>query len=255
MSPLRHDLHILSGAYVLDALDSNTERDRFERHLGRCQACAGEVRGLREVTTMLAMAQAVQPPPALRRRVLAAVRRTRQLPPAPAARVRRGPVWWWQPGQRQRWLPRLALAVAGVSVAASAVLGVMLAGLQHRLDVSQAENRAIAGVLAAPDARALTRPTSAGGTATVIVSQAKRELIVTTAGLRRLPATKVYEAWLINPRRTRPAGLLPAPRGGRTRPLLATGLAPGDELGLTVEPAGGTAKPTTTPILVIPLLA
>ena len=46
---------------------------------------------------------------------------------------------------------------------------------------------------------------------------------------------------------------LPAPSGGRTRPLLATGLMPGDELGLTVEPAGGTAKPTTTPILVIPL--
>jgi len=52
-----------------------------------------------------------------------------------------------------------------------------------------------------------------------------------------------------------PAGLLPAPSGGRTRPLLATGLLPGDELGLTVEPAGGTAKPTTTPILVIPLRA
>jgi anti-sigma-K factor RskA len=62
---------------------------------------------------------------------------------------------------------------------------------------------------------------------------------VTTAGLRPLPASQVYEAWLINPRRTRPAGLLPAPRGARTWPLLATGLMPGDELGLTVEPAGG----------------
>jgi anti-sigma-K factor RskA len=70
-----------------------------------------------------------------------------------------------------------------------------------------------------------------------------------------LPASKIYEAWLINPRRTRPAGLLPAPHGGKTRPLLATELMPGDELGLTVEPAGGTAKPTTTPILVIPLRA
>jgi hypothetical protein len=54
---------------------------------------------------------------------------------------------------------------------------------------------------------------------------------------------------------TRPAGLLPAPRGGKTQPLLATELMAGDELGLTVEPAGGTAKPTTTPILVIPVRA
>jgi anti-sigma factor RsiW len=253
MSLLRRDPHILSGAYALDALDSAAERDRFERHLGHCQACAGEVRGFREVTTMLAMAAALQPPPALRRWVLAAVRRTRQLPPA--AQLRRGAVWRWLPGQRTGWLVRLPLAVAAVGVAAAAVLGVMFAGAQQRLDVAQSENRAVAGVLAAPDARVLTRPTSAGGTATVIVSHAQRELIVTTAGLRQLPVTKVYEAWLINPRRTRPAGLLPAPRGGRTRPLLATGLLPGDEFGLTVEPAGGTAKPTTPPILVVPLRA
>ncbi len=250
-----HDLHILSGVYVLDALGSNAERDRFERHLGRCQTCAGEVRGLREVTTMLAMAAALRPPPALRQHVLGAVTRTRQLPPAVDAQPRRRPLPGWWPGQGSRWLPRLALACAAVGVAVAVVLGVVLAGVQHRLDVAQAENHAIAGVLAAPDARVLTRATSAGGTATVVVSQAERELIVTTAGLRPLPATKVYEAWLINPRRTRPAGLLPAPRGGRTQPLLATGLSPGDVFGLTVEPAGGTSKPTTTPILLIPLRA
>ena len=153
------------------------------------------------------------------------------------------------------WLPRLALAAATAGVVAAVVLAVILVGTRHRLGIAQAQNRAIAGVLAAPDARVLTRSTSAGGTATVIVSPSERELIVTTAGLRSLPASKVYQAWLINPRRTRPAGLLPAPSGGRTRPLLATGLLPGDELGLTVEPAGGTTKPTTTPILVIPLRA
>jgi hypothetical protein len=246
---LRHDLHLLSGVYVLDALDSDPERDRFERHLGRCQSCSAEVRGLREVTTRLAMAAALPPPPALHGRVFAAVQRTRQFPPAADAPPR--PERWR--GRYSGWLPRLALAGATAGVAAAVVLAIILAGTQHRLSVAQAENRAIARVLAAPDARALSRSTSAGGTATVIVSPSQRELIVTTAGLRSLPARKVYEAWLINPRRTRPAGLLPAPSGGRTRPLLATGLMPGDELGLTVEPAGGTAKPTTPPILVIPL--
>jgi anti-sigma-K factor RskA len=255
MKPLRHDLHLLSGVYVLDAIDSDTERDRFERHLGRCQSCSSEVRGLREVTTGLAMAAALQPPAAMHGRVLAAVRRTRQLPPAADTqpRHRLWPRWW--PQERSRWLPRLALAAATAGVVAALVLGVILAGTQHRLGFAQAQNGAIARVLAAPDARVLTKSTSAGGTATVIVSPSERELIVTTAGLRPLPASKVYEAWLINPRRTRPAGLLPSPRGGKTQPLLATELMAGDELGLTVEPAGGTAKPTTTPILVIPLRA
>jgi anti-sigma-K factor RskA len=245
----RHELHLLSGVYVLDAMDTDIERDRFERHLGRCHTCTAEVRGLREVTTKLAMATALQPPPALHGRVLAAVRRTRQLPPAADAQPRPG---WWR-GRLSGWLPRLALAAAAAGVAAAVVLGVILAGTQHQLSTAQAENRAIARVLAAPDARVLIQSTSAGGTATVIVSPSEHELIVTTAGLRPLPASKVYEAWLINPRRTRSAGLLPAAHSGRTRPLLATGLIPGDELGLTIEPAGGTTKPTTTPILVLPL--
>jgi len=254
MKLLRHDLHLLSGVYALDAIDSDLERDRYQRHLARCHNCSAEVRGLQEVTTRLAMATALQPPPAMHGKVLAAVRRTRQLPPAADSQPRRRPWWGWL-GGRSRWLPRFALAAAMVGVGAAVVLGVILAGTQHRLDLAQAQNRAIARVLAAPDARVLTSSTSAGGTATVIVSPSERELIVTTAGLRPLPASKVYQAWLINPRRTRPAGLLPAPRGGKTQPLLTTGVSTGDKLGLTVEPAGGTAKPTTTPILVIPLRA
>ena len=244
----RHDLHLLSGVYVLDALDSEVERDRFERHLARCHTCSGEVRGLREVTTRLALAAARQPPAPLHRRVLASVRRTRQLPPTTDVQPRPGR---WR--KRSGWLPRLAITAAAVGVAAAAALGIILSGTQHRLNAAQLENRAIARVLAAPDTRVLRRPTSAGGTATVIVSPSERELIVTTAGLRPLPTSKVYEAWLINPRHIRAAGLLPAPHSGRTQPLLATGLSPGDELGLTVEPAGGTTRPTTTPILVIPL--
>jgi anti-sigma-K factor RskA len=35
--------------------------------------------------------------------------------------------------------------------------------------------------------------------------------------------------------------------------VLATGVVKGDTLGLTVEPAGGSAQPTTTPILALPL--
>ena len=49
------------------------------------------------------------------------------------------------------------------------------------------------------------------------------------------------------------AGLLPAAKSGVTPPVVATGIVKGDKLGLTVEPAPGTAQPTTTPILALPL--
>ncbi len=243
MNLLRHDLHILTGAYALNAIDG-AERDRFERHMHRCQPCANEVRGLAETATRLAMAAAVVPPPGLRDRVLAAAVRTRQLPPAADPHPRAG--------RRQVWFPRLAVAAAAAGLAAALVFGLEQAATQHQLDQAQARNRAIAAVLAAPDARILTQATSDGGTATVIVSTGQEKMIFTAAGLPSLPATKVYQLWLIGVP-TRSAGLLPAPSGGRTTPLVASGLTPGDKVGVTVEPAGGTAQPTTTPILVMSL--
>jgi anti-sigma-K factor RskA len=50
-----------------------------------------------------------------------------------------------------------------------------------------------------------------------------------------------------------PAGMLPGPSHGMTGPVIASGLKPGDRLGLTVEPAGGSPRPTTALILVLAL--
>ena len=108
-------------------------------------------------------------------------------------------------------------------------------------------------MLGAGDARAVTQPTSAGGTATVVYSRTRHALIVTSAQLPPPPPGKVYELWLLGPPRVRPAGLMPATEHGHTTPVLVNGLVPGDQLGMTVEPAGGTSRPTTTPILVLPL--
>lgn len=47
----------------------------------------------------------------------------------------------------------------------------------------------------------------------------------------------------------RRAGLMPVTSSGSTAPVLANGVLPGDRLGITVEPAGGTARPTTTPLV------
>ena len=41
------DIHALSGAYAVDALD-DIERARFERHLAECADCRAEVASLRE---------------------------------------------------------------------------------------------------------------------------------------------------------------------------------------------------------------
>ncbi len=44
------DLHGLSGAYAVDALD-DLERARFERHLAECEDCRAEVASLVEAAS------------------------------------------------------------------------------------------------------------------------------------------------------------------------------------------------------------
>jgi anti-sigma-K factor RskA len=248
MRLLRHDMHSLSGAYALDALEAGAERDRFTRHLNRCQSCAGEIRGFREVATAMAFAAAAEPPPELRDRVLAAAARTRQLPPEVRTHARPRRTRAWVP-----WVPWLSGAIATASIVVAVLFGFAQAHTQQELNQVRAENQAIALVLSAPQVRLLTHSTSKGGVATVVLAADRHQLVVTTSGLPALPAGKVYQLWLIGKTKIVSAGLLPASTSGQTPPVLASGVVKGDTLGLTVEPAPGSAQPTTKPILALPL--
>ena len=252
MKLLRRDLHLMSGGYALDALDG-AERDRFEHHLHRCPSCSNEVRGFRETATRLAFAVSRVPPAAMRQNVLTRAARTRQLPPVGEIRRRR-------PQPRSALLLQPALVTGVVGLIVVIVLALLLVQARHQATTATAERNAIAArekaitaVLSAPDARLLSARTSVGGKTTVVVSHRLHKIVVTTARLRALPDNKVYQLWLLGPPAIRSAGLLPRPSNGRTTPVLATGLFRGDELGVTVEPAGGTKQPTTTPIVIIKL--
>ena len=85
------------------------------------------------------------------------------------------------------------------------------------------------------------------------MSGREHALVFAAAGLRALPASRCYELWLMGPAGDEPAAMLPAPRQGMTGPVLASGLIAGDRLGLTVEPAGGSPRPTSPVILQLAL--
>ena len=253
--PWRRDLHALAGVYALDALD-DAERDRFERHLRRCRACENEVRGFAATAAALGRAAAAEPPSGLKERVLAATTVTRQLPPVTATpRWRRAVAGRRGAGAGTTrtfgMIPKIATGVAAVSLAAVVVLAVITIGTNNSLNKERARNQAIAAVLAAPDARIVSGPTTAGGTATVVASHRAGQIVFTSAGLKVLPSTQVYELWFLGPGTARSAGLVPTAVAGSTAPVLASGLETGDSVGVTVEPAGGTTAPTTTPIVVL----
>jgi len=248
-----HELHLLTGAYAVDALTA-AETDAFERHARRCPACAEEARGLREAAARLAMATAIAPPPAMRARVLAAAARTRQAAPP----SRRSGAASAQPARRligaARHRPVISAALT--AMAAAIIVLVVLAGLtRHQLQQADARNGAVAAVLAAPDARLVTARTTVGGTVTVVMALREHRAVITARGMPSLSGSRVYQLWVMSPGHARSAGLLTAGRTGSTAPVLAAGVTAGDSIGITIEPAGGTSQPTTTPIAVMPVTA
>jgi anti-sigma-K factor RskA len=253
----RSDLHTLAGAYAMDAVPE-PDRARFERHLAGCEPCRQEIRGLRETTAALAAAAAVQPPPELRDVMLRAVGQTRQLPPATGPAPAPAP-WAAARGRgRAGWRPRLAVTLVGalacVLAAVAVVTGVLAHGMQDRLNQAQGHDHAVALVLGAPDATMRSARVSTGGTATVVMSHRERALVFTAADLRELPSAESYELWLMGPAGNRAAGMISVSgRGKMVGPMVVSGLAVGDSVGLTVEPAGGSPQPTSPPVVQIVL--
>ncbi|HEY2506685.1 MAG TPA: anti-sigma factor [Streptosporangiaceae bacterium] len=240
------ELHALVGAYALDAV-SEHERARFERHLRGCRQCRDDLHGLREATARLGLAAAVAPRPAAREQTVQAAGRIRQVPPS---RYKTGTAWH---RTTQPWLARTSMAVAVALVAVAGGLGWHLSTMQDRIATMQHHDAAIAQVLGARDAVTLTASVTTGGSATVVMSHRADELVFTADGLTRLPSSRAYELWLMGPAGDQPVGMLPPESHGMAGPMVVGRLAAGDRLGLTVEPAAGSLRPTSTPIVLVGL--
>jgi anti-sigma factor RsiW len=222
------DIHALSGAYAVDALD-DLERARFERHLAECDACTAEVESLREASALFAETTPVAPPAELRNRVLADIAQVRPLPPVVASTPRaRG-------GLRR---------FAGVLTAAAAVAAIGVGSVVwHPWDsnTSQHQLSAAERVLGAPDAESFSRTLSDGSTATVVRSESLKKAVVVPRGMKPPAPGTVYELWLQRGDVMVPAGFMT----DTDEPVVLTGdAASAIGAGITIEPEGGSPEPT-----------
>ncbi|PRH76877.1 anti-sigma factor [Streptomyces solincola] len=239
-------LHAPTGAYALDALPDD-ERDAFERHLETCPACAQEVRELTATAARLGVSAATAPPPGMKAAVLAGIDSVRQLPPL----VPGGGASAVSPVRRGRALPRLVLAAC---VAAAVGFGGVAAWQYQRADEASEQARAaqdqadrLTAVLSAPDARTVTGATEGGTRATVVVSRERNSAVFVASGLPKPPAGKTYQLWFDDDGAMRPAGLVSSDGAS----VMQGGVDGASGVGVTVEPLGGSAEPTTGPLMVM----
>jgi anti-sigma-K factor RskA len=211
-------VHELTAAYVLDALEPE-EREAFEDHLATCPSCQEEVADLSIAATELAWAaEPAAPSPELRDRILEAARAER--PNVVPLRPRRmSPVW----------------AVAAVAACVAIGLGVWNISLHNQLS----------------DARstAIERLPVAGLQGSVVVGSGGTAALV-AFHLPAAPPGKTYQAWVIpNGKSPAPAGLFKGGAGATFVPIDGK-VVTGSRVAVTVEPAGGSAQPTSKPFAV-----
>jgi anti-sigma-K factor RskA len=239
------DVHTLIGPWVLDAVDDG-ERRLVESHLAECVSCAQEAAELREAAWRLADVTVAEPPPRLRERVLAEVRRTRQ--EAPAARSPEPapePAPRPEPRRARRGLriPRLRLALGAAAIAvAAAFAGVFATWAVVQQPGGEEPDDPIAAVLEAPDAEVSYQEADGGGLVTVISSDALDDAVVVASDLAAVGDDRSYQVWMVDEAGQVSAGVMDP--GDSSATMLVEGLGDTRLIGVTNEPAGGSETPT-----------
>jgi anti-sigma-K factor RskA len=237
--------------YAMGTLEA-AERVALEKHLNQCAVCRRELLELQRDTALLALSvPSHTPPPQARQRLMSAIAAE---PHAMQTQER----WEW----RMLIPSMVSVAIAVIAIALwrhNVDLQRQLADLQKNYSQQQEQLQSAKEVVATltdPDATRFTltttpaRPQPQGK---AIYVRSRRSLIFLASNMPALPPQKAYELWLI-PASGAPirAGLFkPDAKGSATvvNPPLPAGVE-AKTFAVTVEPDGGSAAPTSQPIMI-----
>lgn len=261
MNAKNEDLVNLSGAYVLNALDAD-EAKAFEVELENSEQTRYEVTELRDTAVVLGLAVApVTPSPDLKASIMAKIAVTPQLPAAESERElapAESPREFERPGKatrtaQARWFTRPVVVLSSMAAAVALIAGgvVVTGNIGEMQQQQQASADKFAAIMTADDTQKVTTEVTGGGTATIAWSSDLESSAVKVSGVDSLPDSKIYELWYIGADGPRAAGTFDADDSGAAWAVLEGTLEDGDTIGMTVEPAGGSEQPTTTPVVAV----
>lgn len=223
---LRDDL----AAYALGALDRD-EVAQLERHLENCESCRDRLQWLRPAVDQLPAAVEQRTPPERLRKSLLATVRAEAAATAPSA-ARRSSSWW--DGLRAAMLrPATGMAVLIVLVVGVAT-GYLVRGEGGESEFIPA------------------RP----GSAVTASATLERHGDSATLHVNELPALdrdEVYEVWVQRAGVMEPASTFVLRADGSAEAAVPGPLEGAQAVLVTAEPAPGTNRPTSAPVLEAPL--
>jgi anti-sigma-K factor RskA len=257
MSEMNHErFEDLKDAYVLGALPEE-ERLSFEEYLAAHPERQAELDELGAVAGLLAFSpQEQEPSPELRSRVMEVVEAE-----AEPRRVR-----------GRSTLARVGdfLSVRSLALGAAALLvigllswNVLLQGqvedLQGRVQDAQGQVQDLQAQVE-QDKRQLQQSRTIAlegswadqGANAELASIHKNQIILVARDMPSVPEDRTCQIWVISDDVPKPSGLF-RPDGNMTAAPVTNSIKKGDVIAITVEPAGGSKKPTSDPVLLAKL--
>lgn len=287
LDPDAAELLEMAPLVALDALSDDELRDVQERVAGAPHDVRAlfdkQVRATREALAAMSKTTATPPPPTLRDRILSAARADAGLDapdvaePAGASASTSGPV---VSGASDHPMPQQHPASAGTDVgqpesaagtpatgaddrrrsrrwtylAAAAVLAVAIGAAGWVIGQSSSpepEVRPLASpaeqVFSAEDLRSTGGPVATGNVTVYLAKSADTGVLVMDSVPPPQPGT-VYQMWLIGPDGARSAGTMTDKDVEPVTTAVLSGINSASTLAFTVEPPGGSDRPTTTPV-------
>jgi anti-sigma-K factor RskA len=225
----------LAGAYALHALPPEELAD-VEAHLAGCERHPEVAELLAAASALAVVAPEMEPPPALKDRLMAAVRAEASPSPAPSVPQRQRPA-----ADPLAWLKRAFSAPRlgyGLAAAMAAILVAVILSTAGGGD---------------GDGETVVRTFSEGGlSGKVIYIPDEQTAVIEVDGLDPAPEGRTYQVWAITDERPSSLGLMEAPEGGPVAQAMSgITLEDGQVLAVTLEPAGGSLQPTTDPLFAV----
>jgi anti-sigma-K factor RskA len=270
----------LAGAYALNALNAD-EAAAYERYLSGSEQARTEAAELSDTAVALGLSIApVQPSSALKSALMARLASTPQLAPLDAPEQPDGPAATDAPPAvaaaavpavpataaapvrggsaadraERRWFQRPAGYLVAAAAAAAIFVGGTFAGqaifgTPDEQALQQAAS--LAQINAAADSQRASTETVDGQDTTLVWSGELGLSAIIVEDLPALGDDKDYQLWYIGEDGPVPAGTFDSTGSGTVFRVLDGTMSAGDAVGVTVEPKGGSDKPTTDPIVAI----
>lgn len=234
----------LSGAYALNALSAE-ERAIYEAALGNSEEARSEATELQDTAVLLGLAaEPVTPSADLKARLMAQVAATPQISAVDAAA---GPA---ELKARRRWSRPIATAV-GLAAALALIVGGIAVGTTSLQPEPSQQAALMAEINAAADMDEVDMTLAGGEKITLRWSPSLATSAIIVDGMAAAPEGSTYQLWYIGESGARSAGMFPVTDDAESWRVLEGDMHAGDVVGVTVEPEGGSDKPSGDPIMMI----